>query len=118
MLAQLALDISSLRHEQDVPSDARIGLCCILPCPCDVGLLGYHFSVAPYPSPYLLGCQRHIEVAHPQGSKRIERALTTAAGVPIAPDSPQPLAPRGLCVQGWVSSNSPTGSGNQRREEA
>ena len=31
-------------------------------------------------------------------------ALVMAAGAPMVPDSPQPLTPEGLWVQGWVSS--------------
>src|SRR5262249_28820453 len=40
----------------------------------------------------------------PSGVSASRSALTTAAGAPIAPDSPQPLAPSGLWVQGWLSS--------------
>src|SRR5271170_363877 len=42
----------------------------------------------------------------PRGASASSTALTIAAGAAIAPASPQPFAPRGLCVHGWLSSNS------------
>ena len=44
----------------------------------------------------------------PRGASASSTALTTAAGAPIEPASPQPLAPSGLWVQGWLSSHSVT----------
>src|SRR2546425_2291824 len=43
----------------------------------------------------------------PSGASASSSAPTTAAGAAIAPASPQPLAPSGLWVQGWLSSVSP-----------
>src|SRR5262249_5286054 len=40
----------------------------------------------------------------PSGASASRTALTKAAGAPIVPDSPQPFAPSGLWVQGWLSS--------------
>jgi hypothetical protein len=40
--------------------------------------------------------------ATPRPASASRAALTTAAGAPIEPASPQPLAPSGLCVQVWV----------------
>src|SRR4029453_4131177 len=47
----------------------------------------------------------------PNGASASSAAPTTAAGAPMAPASPQPLAPRGLWVQGWLSSHSVTKHG-------
>src|ERR1700747_1139483 len=47
----------------------------------------------------------------PRGASASSTALTTAAGAPIEPASPQPLAPSGLWVQGWLSSPSVTYGG-------
>ena len=51
----------------------------------------------------------------PSGDSASRTALTIAAGAAIAPASPQPLAPRGLCVQGWLSSSSDSMSGRSGR---
>src|SRR5262245_34847499 len=47
----------------------------------------------------------------PRGVSASSAALITAAGAPMAPASPQPLAPSGLWVQGWLSSHSVTNAG-------
>src|SRR5262245_14922615 len=47
----------------------------------------------------------------PRGASASSTALTTAAGEPMEPASPQPLAPSGLWVQGWLSSHSVTNGG-------
>src|SRR5262249_32449901 len=47
----------------------------------------------------------------PSEASASSAAPTSAAGAPIEPASPQPLAPSGLWVQGWLSSHSVTKSG-------
>src|SRR5438874_6720333 len=47
----------------------------------------------------------------PYGASASRMAVMTAAGAAMAPDSPQPLAPSGLWVHGWLSSNSDTKNG-------
>ena len=48
------------------------------------------------------GAQRHVDMADivPPDCSASITALTSAGGEPIAPASPQPLTPSGLCVQG------------------
>src|SRR6266566_118647 len=48
----------------------------------------------------------------PSGASASRTALTKAAGAPIVPDSPQPFAPSGLWVQGWLSSTSVANDGS------
>src|SRR5262245_65414508 len=61
---------------------------------------------------FLIACQTRSGVSGisrsvtPRGARASSAALTSAAGEPIEPASPQPLAPSGLWVQGWLSSHS------------
>ena len=86
-----------------------------LACASDLGLTLLHDAmVEPAKSNAVRIAKRREEcVAH---HARVEEnwAKKLAAckdASPIAPASPQPLAPRGLCVQGWLSSFSDRGSG-------
>src|SRR2546430_12071769 len=75
--------VSGLDHDFDSPR-ARI-----IACHTRCGVAGISRSVTP------------------SGASASSSAPTTAAGAAIAPASPQPFAPSGLWVQGWLSSVSP-----------
>ena len=76
-----------------------------------------HWNDEDYPRASLI--RRHIcsdvigisRSVTPRPASASSAALTTAAGAPIEPASPQPLAPSGLWVQGWLSSHSVTNNG-------
>src|SRR5580658_1325179 len=84
----LRLVVLKVMHGWSLPYSAALGMLCA--------------AIARHTRSDVAGISRSLM---PSGASAFTTAFITAAGAPMAPASPQPLTPSGLCVQGvpWVA---------------